>query len=199
MMEVFGEEYDLESCTPEERAEVEEWYEKNKDNMVPQETDGRWEEEFAKGCLDIYEMLSKRPRDDFGLVGNERHLDFYRWVHPCGLGTPFLHACKQFDITHKTGYNWLNKLKRDNPEKYDYDKWPSKPQIDAYVLIHPELGGCTQEQAARLLNITQQAIQTRLSRMRKTHYDAFSFERVAKPRMFQYNPSRDDENIVQKF
>ena len=195
-MEVFGEEYEL---TPEEAKEVKEWADgvskDNKDALL------RDKEEFETGinyARAIDEIKGKETFDS-GLKGRAESVAFYEAVHPLGGNKTMAEAARDAGIAGPSGYARLKTLKKNNPEKYDLDRWPSKSQLNAYRLVHPELGGCTQEQAAKILGVTQQAVQSRLDQMRQKYPDAFSFERVPAPKHYVYDSERDDDQIKWKF
>ena len=60
-------------------------------------------------------------------------------------------------------------------------KRPTDKQLEIYKLIHPEFEGNTLEKAANILDISVRAARYRLANMRKTHPNAFKFEKFIEP------------------
>lgn len=211
LMEVFGEEYDLSNCTPEELKQVEEWYDKNKEAEVPDATDhndgtprseaGMSVHSKPSGDLDVLlalESIQSNPNFNPDLEGKPEHLELYRRVHPLGGNLTVGEAASGLGINRVTAYRWLNRVMADNPTA-DLAQWPTKAQLDVYRLIHPDLGGLTYREAAKALKSTYQHVVDMVARMRKTHPQAFSFERVPRPTVVRYDPSVHDDEAVEKF
>lgn len=209
IMEVFGQEYDLSKCTPEELAEVEEWYEKNKDADVPRVNDYdvnarskvvKCQVQDKSNELDIalaMESLNGHPEFNPQLMGKPQHVELYKMVHPLGGNLSVDDASKVLGINKVTAYRWLEKLQLKNPTA-DLCKWPTKSQTDVYRLIHPDLGGLTYREAAQALGCTYQHIVDMMARMRKTHPQAFSFEKVGRPTIVRYNKGVHDDKATEK-
>jgi hypothetical protein len=212
-MEVFGQEYDLSNCTEEERKQVEEWYEKNKGADVPSDNDNghrQYNTEGNRGImhaesdeLDIAMAIDTlKPNYEWKpkLTGKPASLELYVLVHPLGAHMRVEDAAAKLGINKVTAYRRLLKLAEKNPKTYDLHKWPTKAQLDVYRLIHPDLGGLTYSEAAKALNSTYQHVADLICRMRKTHYDAFAFERLHKrPKIVSYNPAFHEGNATEKF
>ncbi len=210
-MEVFGEEYDLSKCTPEERMAVEQWYEKNKDDDVPVTSDIT---KTQTGAADRRSVVNQ-PSEDLDIIlaleslqgnatfnpeleGKPKHIELYKMVHPLGGNQRVEDAAKTLGINKVTAYRWLDRLLADNPTA-DLARWPTKRQLDVYRLVHPDLGGLTYREAAKALKSTYQHIVDMMRRMRQTHPQAFSFERVPRPKIVRYDPSVHDDTAVEKF
>jgi len=173
------------------------WYAKVKDDNSPDLV-----EKPTTSPLDVemaLEELGANPNWKSGLDGNLGDLELYERVHPLGRNQTVAEAAKDMNKPKRWGFRALERLKSKNPDLYDLDKWPTKDQLDAYRLIHPEFGGLSQEDAAKLLGIGQPALCERLSKMRESFPGAFSFERMAEPEMLSYDPDKHDEYIVRKF
>jgi hypothetical protein len=212
MMEVFGEEYDLDNCTEEQKKEVEEWYDKNKNEDVPpvkeELENGHYETEEKRPKLnklssadDITEALaSLNGNTDFtvSFIGNPKHIELYKMVHPLGGNVSVDDAAAKMGVSRVTAYRWLNRLVGRNPSA-DFFRWPTKRQLDVYRLIHPDLGGLTYREAARALNSTYQHIVDMMCRMRETHPQCFSFERVPSPKVVRFNPAVHDDKVKESF
>jgi hypothetical protein len=65
-------------------------------------------------------------------------------------------------------------------------KMPTKKQLELYKLIHPDYVGLTLAEAASELDISVRAAQYRLANMRKTHPNAFNYEKFIE---------KEEENI----
>lgn len=52
----------------------------------------------------------------------------------------------------------------------------TKKQIEIYSLIHPDLGGYSIKEVSNMLNITTQAAQQRIARMKEIYPQAFKYE-----------------------
>ena len=212
MMEVFGEEYDLSTCTPEEVKQVEAWYEANKEAEVTVDSDmpsGLYHTERVRAKSFIQtddlniaialESLQGNTKFSPDLKGRTEYIALYLKVHPLGGNMRVEDASAELGINKVTAYRWLTKLAKDNPAVYDLHKWPTKSQLDVYRLIHPELGGLTYREAAKALNSTYQHVVQMMHRMRKTHPQAFSFERIRKPSVVSFDKYSHDEEVVEKF
>lgn len=211
-MEVFGETYDLSKCTPEERTQVEQWYEKNKNEVVPTDTDIS-SVQTSNGdrvvftqmpsseldCELAIESLKGNTTFKPDLIGKGKLVELYLLVHPLGGNLTLEDAAKQLGTNRVTGWRWLKQLKAQNPDRFDLDKWPTKQQCDAYRLIHPDLGGLTYREAAKALKSTYQHVVDMMSRMRKSHPDAFAFERLARPTVSRYDSTVHDDQTTEKF
>lgn len=210
-MNVFNEEYDLSKCTPEEVKEVEEWYEKNKEEKVPVAADYIDTNNRSDACrrmsthesdpLDIelaMESLKGNKTFDPPLTGDTKHIELYKMVHPLGGNMSVYDAAKKLGINKVTAYRQLTTLFAINPEVYDLHKWPTKAQLDVYRLIHPDLGGLTYHEAAKALKSTYQHIAQMMFRMRKTHPQAFAFQRMHRPRVCRLNVATNDNQIKDK-
>ena len=209
-MEMFGEKYDLSKCTPEEAAAVEVWYDKNKQEDVSSAADspsGRMITEdkrskFEKPSDELsFELAieSLKGNNSFNppMQGKEKYIQLYRMVHPLGGNMKLDDAAKILGINRVTAFRWLKRLKTLNPEVYDLDKWPTKAQTDVYRLIHPDLGGLTYREAAKALGCPYQSVCGLMARMRKTHPEAFAFERLARPTVVRYDPNVH-EDVAEK-
>lgn len=210
-MEVFGEEYDLSNCTPEELKQAEEWYAKNQEADVPGVADspsGHMITEDIRGkfakpsdSLDVLlalESIQSNPNFNPDLEGKPEHLELYHRVHPLGGNLTVGEAASGPGINRVTAYRWLNRVMADNPTA-DLAQWPTKAQLDVYRLIHPNLGGLTYREAAKALNSTYQHVVDMMHRMRQTHPQAFAFERVPRPEIVRYDPTIHDDEAVEKF
>lgn len=211
-MDIFGQNYDLENCTPEERANIEEWYAHNKEVDVPvdkEDPDGQYRTEADRvrtlansDPMDIalaLESLGGNSEFKPDLKGKDEYIKLYCMVHPLGGNLSVEDAAKQCGINKVTAYRRLTRLFVLNPEVYDLHKWPTKTQLDVYRLIHPDLGGLTYHEAARALKSTYQHVVQLMCRMRKTHPSAFAFERIRRPKIVSYNPKIHDEQATEKF
>jgi hypothetical protein len=213
IMEVFGQEYDLSNCTEEERNQVEEWYEKNKDADVPSDNDNghrQYNTEGNRGIMNpvsdeldiVMAIESLKPNYEWKskLIGKPASLELYVLVHPLGAHMRVEDAAAKLGINKVTAYRRLLKLAETNPKTYDLHKWPTKAQLDVYRLIHPDLGGLTYSEAAKALGSTYQHVADLLCRMRRTHKAAFAFERLHKrPKIVSYNPAIHEGNTTEKF
>jgi transposase len=132
------------------------------------------------------------------LTGNPRHLELYRAVHPLGGNQTVEDAAKTLGVNKVTAYRWLDRVRADNPES-DLHLWPTKKQTDVYRMIHPDLGGLTYREAASALKCSYQHVVDMMARMRKTHPQAFAFERIRRPEIVRYDPSVHDDIAVEKF
>ncbi len=211
-VEIFGEKYDLSKCTPEERTQVETWYEKSKEVDVPVAADTSSNRPITEvnksidvkpsGELDFeLAVESLKSNTDFNptLTGRPEVVAFYRAVHPLGGNLSLTEATQQAGINRVTGFRWLKRLHELNPDTYDLDKWPTKAQCDVYRLIHPSLGGLTYREAARALKSTYQHVVSMMGRMRKSHPQAFVFERLPRPTIKSYEPESHDEQAAEKY
>src|SRR4030042_1643389 len=210
VMTVCGEEYDLSKRTPEERAEVEAWYEKNKHEQVPTDPDlpdNKYNTEDQRrkmlvpssdvDVLEALESLKGNPNFNPTLNGKEQHIALYKAVHPLGGNKSINEAAQVLGINRVTAYRWLKRIIKLNPTA-DLFQWPTKLQLDVYRLIHPSLGGLTYREAAKALNDTYQHVVDMMHRMRKTHPQAFQFEKVARPKVVRYNPTLHDNTAIDR-
>jgi transposase len=213
MMEVFGEEYDLSNCTPEEVAEVEAWMEahKGREAEIPRcNTPSELSLEHGHGDrldapsndLDIAVAIANLERHTqifSRMRGDSRQLELFELVHPLGAGLSIDDAAAMVGISRPTAYRWLKTLADNNPDWYDLHKWPTRHQLEVYRLIHPDLGGLTYREAAKATGSTYQHVKDMMCRMRKTHPQAFSFERIPRPTVVRFTPNLHDEEVKEKF